>query len=90
MYLHLGQDVIVRDTDVVGICDLDITSQSHITRDFLRKAEEAGRVINVSDEIPKSFIICGKGRDCTVYISQLNTATLLRRWESGVTAAAGN
>ena len=31
MYLHLGKGKIVSTEDIVGIFDLDITSQSHLT-----------------------------------------------------------
>lgn len=84
MYLHLGQSVVVHDRDVVGVFDLDITSQSHITRDYLARAEKSGQVINVSEEIPKSYVVCTdrKRRKKRVYISQLSTSTLLRRAES--------
>ena len=39
MYLHLGQAVVVPFHDVIGVFDLDITSQSHLTRGFLERAE---------------------------------------------------
>ena len=58
MYLHLGQSVVVPYRDVVGIFDLDNTSASHRTRRMLDQAQREGRVINVSDELPKSFIVC--------------------------------
>ena len=58
MYLHLGQAVLVPFHDVIGVFDLDITSQSHLTRGFLERAEREGSVTNVSDELPKSFIVC--------------------------------
>ena len=32
MYPHLGQDTVVRDCDIIGIFDLDITTQSIRTR----------------------------------------------------------
>lgn len=82
MYLHLGQSVVVRDRDVIGVFDLDLTSQSHITREYLAKEEKAGYVINVSEEIPKSYVLCDDGKTERLYISQLSTATLLRRWEN--------
>lgn len=82
MYLHLGQTVVVRDCDVIGVFDLDLTSQSRITREYLAGAEKAGKVINVSEEIPKSYILCDDGKTERLYISQLSTATLLRRWEN--------
>ena len=59
MYLHLGQNVVVPEADVIGIFDLDNTTGSHITRKFLNDAEKAGRVVSVSDELPKSFVVCG-------------------------------
>jgi len=82
MYLHLGQNVVVLQSDIVGIFDLDNTTQSRITRDFLSRAEKAGRVFNVSEDIPKSFVVCADGAGCTVYLSQLAPSTLLRRSET--------
>jgi hypothetical protein len=61
MYLHLGQNIVVPEADIIGIFDLDNTTSSHITRKFLSDAEKAGRVINVSEELPYSFVVCEKG-----------------------------
>lgn len=83
MYLHLGQGVVVPYRDVLGLFDLDNASASRLTRRFLEQAERAGRVVNVSGDLPKSFILCRHGGEAaTVYLSQLSTATLLRRAES--------
>ncbi len=78
MYLHLGQNTVVRTNEIVGIFDLDTTTVSAKTRAFLTTAQRAGKVISVSPELPKSFILCGNGN---VYISQLSPATLLSRTE---------
>ena len=79
MYLHLGKGTVVNEKTIVGIFDLEITSQSHLTRRFLAAAEKAGEVINAAEDIPKSFLVCcEKGRH-TVYLSQLSCATLLKR-----------
>lgn len=82
MYLHLGQDVVVPQSSVIGIFDTDNTTQSYITRDYLSRAEKSGRIVNVSDDIPKSFVICEENGEVTVYLSQLNSSTLLKRSES--------
>jgi hypothetical protein len=84
MYLHLGQNTIVPDGEIVGLFDLDNSSYSHLTRKFLEQAQREGRVVNVSDELPKSFVLCETPEGPKVYISQLSTATLLRRSESGL------
>lgn len=86
MYLHLGQNTIVHEEEILGIFDLDITSQSYRTRQYLNRAEREGNVVSISEELPKSFVVCAKPhtrRKQTVYISQLSSQTLLRRWEVG-------
>ncbi|HHZ06833.1 MAG TPA: DUF370 domain-containing protein [Clostridiales bacterium] len=79
MYLHLGQDTVVKTKDIVGIFDLDITTVSKHTRNYLTKNEKNGNVVNVSMELPRSFILCNHNNKTTIYISQLSTQTLLKR-----------
>lgn len=79
MYLHLGQDVIVRQADVIGLFDLDNASGSHITREFLKKAERAKQIALVAEDIPKSLVLVQEDEQATVYLSQLSTATLQKR-----------
>ncbi len=87
MYLHLGQNIIVHEEEIIGIFDLEITSQSHRTRTYLNRIERNRQVVNVSEELPKSFVVCAKPKERrkqTVYISQLSSQTLLRRSEAGI------
>ena len=81
MYMHIGQGSVIMAEDIIGIFDLDITSQSHITRDFLRSSEKRGIVVNAAEDIPKTFIVCSGEKD-TVYLSQPAAVTLLKRAES--------
>lgn len=80
MYLHLGQDTVVRQDEIIGIFDMDTATISKHSRQFLADAEKGGRVFNVSPELPKSFVVCldEEGTE-TVYISQISSATLLKR-----------
>ena len=83
MYLHLGQSVVVYQKDIIGIFDLDNTTASFRTRKFLELAEREGRLQAVSDELPKSFVVCQTGgKDPVVYLSQLSAATLRGRAEN--------
>ena len=84
MYLHLGKGRIVSTDEIIGIFDLDITSQSHFTRKYLTMAEKAGQVVNAAEDIPKSFVVCYDGEKRVLYLSQMAAATLLRRAESGM------
>lgn len=76
MFLHLGQSTVVLKKSVIGIFDIDTTTISATTRDFLAKAQREGRIINVSEELPRSFVVT---EDRTVYISQLSPAVLEKR-----------
>jgi len=80
MYAHLGQDTVVRTRDIVGIFDMDNTTVSKHTRQFLAVNEKAGRVCNVTYELPGAFVICKpKNGEQIVYISQISAATLRKR-----------
>lgn len=79
MYLHIGGDFVVRKKEVVGIMDIENTSISKITREYLTNAEKCGRVINVSDDLPKSFVITKGEEGISVYISPISSVTLSRR-----------
>lgn len=80
MYIHLGNNIMLPTNEIIGIFDLENTSVSKRTRDFLKKAEKAGRVITVSYDLPRSFVVAGKNKnDIKVYISQISSSTLLKR-----------
>jgi len=82
MYLHIGQSVVVPDSSVIGIFDIDITTQSHITRAFLNKSEKKGYIENAAEDIPRSFVVCCDGEKNKVYLSQLSSDTLRKRSEN--------
>ena len=82
MYLHLGQNVVVPMKNVLGIFDLDNTTGSQLTRAFLKNAEKAGQIVNISDDLPKSFIVCSEEGQTKIYLSQLASSTLMKRSET--------
>ena len=80
MYLHLGQNVMIRNRDIIGIFDLDNTTWSFRTRRFLERAEREGRVTAVGDDLPRSFVLVQEGDGPpAVYITALSPAALYAR-----------
>ena len=80
MYLNIGQDTVIIDKDIMGIFDLDNTTVSKSTREYINTASKNGECITVSfEELPKSFIVTTKGENKNIYISQLNTSTIFKR-----------
>ena len=78
MYLSIGNDMAVRDTSIIGIFDMDNTSTSKRTRDFLAHAEQTGGVVPC-DDLPKSFVVTAEYGFNRVYLTALGTGTLEKR-----------
>ena len=81
MYLHLGQETVVKTEDIIGIFDMDTSTVSKATRDYLSLAEKSGEVVTITYELPKTFVVVSKkkSKEKTVYISQLSSTTLEKR-----------
>ncbi len=90
MYIHLGQEAVVKLDEIIGIFDLEKTSLSKNTKMFLSNSTKKKQVITVSYEMPKSFVVVdctekinGKRlRKANVYISQISCSTLKKRSKS--------
>ncbi len=79
MYIPIGFDMSVRDRSIIGIFDLDNTTQSRHTRQFLSQAEQNGQVVTVTDDLPKSFLLTSEYGMDRVYLCQFNAATMEKR-----------
>jgi len=79
MYLHLGENTVVRTDSIIGIFDMDTSTISKWTKDYLSNATKNKRVINVSMELPKSFVVCNENNEIKVYVSQISSQTLMKR-----------
>ena len=78
MYLDIGKNMAVRDKSIVGIFDLDNTSTSARTREFLNHAEQEGQVVPC-DELPKTFILTSEYGFHRVHLTGYSTSTLEKR-----------
>ena len=78
MYLSIGNDMAVRDTSIIGIFDMDNTSTSRRTREFLSKAEKEGQVVPC-DDLPKSFVLTAEYGLDRVYLTSYSSSTLEKR-----------
>ena len=51
------------------------------TKEFLKINEKMGHMENISEDIPKSYVICNENGNTKIYISQISSATLFKRTE---------
>ena len=78
MYLSIGNDMAVRDRSIIGIFDLDNTSTSKRTREFLDAAEKEGEVVPC-DDLPKSFVLTSEYGFHRIHLTAFTSATLEKR-----------
>ena len=78
MYLNIGNDMSVRSKNIIGIFDMDNTTTSKRTREFLAKAEQNGEVVPC-DDLPKSFVLTAEYGLDRIYLTSLSAATLEKR-----------
>ncbi len=81
VFLHIGHGKSIKSRDIVGIFDMDTSTVSKVTRDFLVKAQKNEQVINTTTEIPKAYILTckNKERKPKIIVSQLAVQTLNER-----------
>ena len=81
MFLHIGGDVVIPTSSIIAIFDMDTTTISKDSKDFIKIAEEEGFISTIMDELPKSFIITEVNKKSKIYLSPISSVTLLKRTE---------
>ena len=80
MYLHMGNDCVVRKDEVLAIFDMDNTTISAQSRGFLQNAQKNGQIVDITDDLPKSYIVTESNGAVRVFISSVSSQTLNKRW----------
>lgn len=79
MFLHIGGDVVIPMRNVIAILDIETTTLSRDTKEFLKIAEEEGFVESISNDLPKTFIITEVDKKSKIYLSPISSVTLQKR-----------
>ncbi|AOH57384.1 DUF370 domain-containing protein [Peribacillus muralis] len=73
MYLHIGEDILVKTDDVIAILDKKLLQASPIMNEFLEKKSDV--TSHLTKNSVKSIVVTAK----QVYYSPLASATLKKR-----------
>jgi hypothetical protein len=79
MFLHIGGDVVIPIKNIIAIMDIETTTLSKDTREFLKIAEEEGFVEAISENLPKTFLITEIEKKSKIYLSPISSVTLQKR-----------
>ena len=71
-YVDISSRVFVDRDDIICILDLDKTTISRVTRDYLRQSEKDKKLLSTAHDIPKSIVVT----DDKVYLAQLSVVSL--------------
>ncbi len=75
MYLHVGNNVVVREDELIGIFDIR-NKRTNIYRFFLRPKMEKNQVIDLTDHFSPSSCVVTKDK---IILSGISTRTLRKR-----------
>ena len=76
MYLHIGNNKTVRESEITAVFDADTATMSPITKKFLKIAQAKNKLHTVTFDVPKSIIVMSDG---TVYLAQVASSTIVGR-----------
>jgi len=79
VFLHIGGEVTIQKKSIVAILDMETSTLSKGTKNYLKTSEKVGNIINVSEKLPRSFVVIEKNKKKFVYISPISSMTLLKR-----------
>ncbi|MDP4179880.1 MAG: DUF370 domain-containing protein [Bacillota bacterium] len=79
MFLHIGGDIALPIKNIIAIMDIETTTISKDSKEFLKIAEEEGFIESISDDLPKSFIITEIDKKSKIYLSPISSITLQKR-----------
>jgi hypothetical protein len=83
MWIYLGGDFTINDRNILGVFDIENTSISQLTKDFLKHSEKEKNICYVSMNMPKSFVVCKcnrkKHNSNIVYVCAVSPQTLKKR-----------
>lgn len=84
MYLHIGDDLIVREKDIIGIFDFETSTLSKHTKKYLQDKEKKHMTLAVSDQLPKAFVVVQKNKEhgSKVFFTLVSSLTLKKRAEN--------
>lgn len=79
MYLHIGNNVVIKEKDIIGIFNLEKINEDNLFNRFIEKIKENSEIINISNGIEKSIILTKENEKNKLYISNISSITLSRR-----------
>jgi len=80
MFIHLGEDVVIRSEEVIAIFNYEIFQDVNLNKAFIKKMMETMELLNVGGESTKSVVIT----ESCIYYSPFSPTTLKKRSQQSI------
>ncbi len=77
--IHLGKNETVHVRNIIGFFDLDSSTESETTKDFLKKSEKEYKIVNLLYDLPKCFVVTAENGNENVYMLSNSVETEIKR-----------
>lgn len=77
LFIHLGEDIVIRSSDVVAILDWQLSDNFDNLNEFVKQHKRNNTLVDIGNDGTKSIVITSD----LVYLSPLSSLTLKRRTE---------
>ena len=78
--LHIGNDIILRKKDIIGIFNLDNLKKNKNFYNLYKEKIDKNQLVKFSEKQEKSLIIVEKNKEILWYVSNINSSTLEKRY----------
>lgn len=79
MYVHIGKDIIIESKNIIAIFDTQTLQKKNSLENICKNLKISDKIVDVSDNNPKSLIITNKSNKTKGYISNISSTTLGKR-----------
>ena len=81
MYINIGENNIINTKNILGVFDIDKLTVYKNNREYLSICEKYNKIKSMTENLPKSFIICVNNNNNKekIYLSCLTCSTILKR-----------
>ncbi len=77
--MHLGNSETVRNSDIIGIFDMESATLSKDSRDLLARMQKELKVVNLAKDLPSAFVLTSEHFTDRIYITSLSARVLSTR-----------
>ena len=79
MYTYIGNDIIIKNSSIIGIFNIDYVKNTREYKSLKSSLEEKDKLIKIDENNQKSFILTNNMNETKAYITKINVNTLLKR-----------